>query len=86
MLRGREHGKYSEDKADGAIWYGATYPRSLDDHFRPKLVLQVLSRKPSVTLDLEGNFVFTAWWDGRRLRDCAEGLYYGRSEVRGGGA
>jgi hypothetical protein len=59
-LRGREHGKYAKEKTDGSVWYGATYPRGLDYYFRPKLVLQVLSRKPSATLDLEGNFVFTA--------------------------
>jgi hypothetical protein len=59
-LRKRENGKYKEGSSRGAYWYEATYPRGLKFYFRPKLVLQVLSRRPSFTLDLEGKFVFTA--------------------------
>lgn len=59
-LRKRENGKYQADAARGPFWYEATYPRGLNFYFRPKLVLQVLSRQPSFTLDVEGKFVFTA--------------------------
>lgn len=59
-LRKRESGKYKEGTPRAAFWYEATYPRGLNFYFRPKLVLQVLSRQPSFTLDLEGRFVFTA--------------------------
>ncbi len=60
VLRKRENGKYAKDKAEGYGWYGATYPRALEYYFRPKLVLQVLSRGPSVAFDPGGSFVFTA--------------------------
>jgi hypothetical protein len=59
-LRARESNRFAENKPEGLLWYGATYPRGLEYYFRPKLVLQVLSRRPSVTIDLNGRYVFTA--------------------------
>lgn len=46
------------------MWYGATYPRGLDYYFRPKIVLQLLSRRSSFALDPEGRFVFQAGGKG----------------------
>lgn len=59
-LRKREDDRFKEGRTESHLWYGATYPRGLDYYFRPKLVLQVLSRFPSVALDSEGRYVFTA--------------------------
>lgn len=60
VLRKREGGRYQTGRPEAHMWYGATYPRGLDYYFRPKLVLQVLSRRPSVSVDVDGQFVFTA--------------------------
>jgi hypothetical protein len=59
-LRKREDARFKETQPEGHLWYGATYPRGLNYYFRPKLVLQVLSRFPSITTDFEGRYVFTA--------------------------
>ncbi len=59
-LRKREDGRYEQDEADGHVWYGAARPQNLDYYFSPKLVLQVLSRRPSVAADLKGRYVFAA--------------------------
>jgi N-6 DNA Methylase/Eco57I restriction-modification methylase len=63
-LRGRENDKYAKDKSEGYAWYGATYPRGLDYYFRPKLMVQLLSRYNSVAYDPEGKFVFQAGGKG----------------------
>ena len=54
-LRKREDGRYEENEPEGHLWYGATYPRGLDYYFRPKLVLQLLSRFTSVAFDSQGS-------------------------------
>jgi len=60
-LRRREGSKYAKSKKKMApYWYGAGYPRGLDYYFSPKIVLQVLSSKPSFAIDESGKFVFTA--------------------------
>jgi hypothetical protein len=64
QLREREHHKYARDKTEGYGWYGATYPRGLDYYFRPKLMLQLLSRYNSVAYDRDGRFVFQAGGKG----------------------
>lgn len=64
VLREREHEKYAKNKAEGYGWYGATYPRGLDFYFRPKLMLQLLSRYNSVAYDPAGKFVFQAGGKG----------------------
>jgi hypothetical protein len=64
VLREREHSKYAKNNADGYGWYGATYPRGLDFYFRPKLMLQLLSRYNSVAYDIAGKFVFQAGGKG----------------------
>ncbi len=66
-LRARENHRYDKNdknKTESHNWYGATYPRGLDYYFRPKLVLQLLSRRNSVALDGEGQFVFQAGGKG----------------------
>jgi hypothetical protein len=63
-LRDREHGRYAKSKSDGFIWYGAARPQNLDFFFRPKLMLQLLSRYNSVAYDPEGKFVFQAGGKG----------------------
>lgn len=63
-LRARENHRYDKDKPESHNWYGATYPRGLDYYFRPKLVLQLLSRRNSVALDGGGRFVFQAGGKG----------------------
>jgi hypothetical protein len=64
QLRKREDGRYEEDKPDGHLWYGGARPQNLDYYFRPKLVLQLLSRRNSFAFDREGQFVFQAGGKG----------------------
>lgn len=59
-LRGREKQRYAKGKPDGLFWYGAARPQNLEYFFRPKLVLQVLSRRPSFALDQSAGFMFAA--------------------------
>ncbi|HEX5483036.1 MAG TPA: N-6 DNA methylase [Terriglobia bacterium] len=63
-LRAREDHRYEQGKSEEHNWYGATYPRGLDYYFRPKLVLQLLSRRNSFAVDQEGKFVFQAGGKG----------------------
>lgn len=63
-LREREHRRYDKDRRDGLYWYGAARPQNLPYYFRPKLVLQLLSRKSSVASDPGGKFVFQAGGKG----------------------
>ncbi|MGH9513566.1 MAG: Eco57I restriction-modification methylase domain-containing protein [Terriglobales bacterium] len=64
VLREREHDRFAKGKQEGYGWYGATYPRGLDYYFRPKLMLQLLSRYNSVAYDPDGKFVFQAGGKG----------------------
>jgi hypothetical protein len=64
VLRARERHRYAKDKSEGGTWYGATYPRGLDFYFRPKLMVQLLSRFNSVAYDPAGKFVFQAGGKG----------------------
>ncbi len=59
-LEAREDGKFNRNRPSGHLWYGASYPRSIDLYERPKLVLQVSSTAPDVAIDLEGRYVFAA--------------------------
>lgn len=63
-LRKREDGRYGENKSDSHLWYGAARPQNLDHFFRPKLVLQLLSRRNSFAFDEKGKFVFQAGGKG----------------------
>ncbi|MHB8410693.1 MAG: Eco57I restriction-modification methylase domain-containing protein [Candidatus Acidiferrales bacterium] len=72
-LRKREDGRYESNKPEGHLWYGATYPRGLDYYFRPKLVLQLLSRRNSFAFDAEGKFVFQAGGKGGGVYGFAPG-------------
>jgi methylase of polypeptide subunit release factors len=63
-LRKRENDRFKVPKAESHLWYGATYPRGLDYYFRPKLVLQLLSRQNSFAYDRDGKFVFQAGGKG----------------------
>jgi hypothetical protein len=72
-LRKREDDRFKETKSEGHLWYGATYPRGLDYYFRPKLVLQLLSRRNSFTFDEEGKFVFQAGGKGGGVYGFAPG-------------
>lgn len=63
-LRAREDHRYAEHEPDGVLWYGAARPQNLDHFFRPKLVLQLLSRRNSFALDVNGDFVFQAGGKG----------------------
>lgn len=64
ILRKREDQRFARGRTEGHMWYGATYPRGLDHYFRPKIVLQLLSRRSSFALDPEGRFVFQAGGKG----------------------
>jgi hypothetical protein len=72
-LRKREDDRFKETKSESHLWYGATYPRGLDYYFRPKLVLQLLSRRNSFTFDKEGKFVFQAGGKGGGVYGFAPG-------------
>ena len=52
-LRSRENGKMNHDQ-----WYGYVYPKNLDQFEQPKLMLQVLAKKASITLDESNNYYF----------------------------
>ena len=52
-LRSRE-----KDKMDHNQWYGYVYPKNLDQFEQPKLMLQVLAKKASITLDESNNYYF----------------------------
>jgi hypothetical protein len=72
-LRGREDGRYELKKPEGHLWYGGARPQNLDYYFRPKLVLQLLSRRNSFTFDREGKFVFQAGGKGGGVYGFAPG-------------
>lgn len=72
-LRKREDDRFKETKSESHLWYGATYPRGLDYYFRPKLVLQLLSRRNSFAFDREGRFVFQAGGKGGGVYGFAPG-------------
>jgi hypothetical protein len=72
-LRKREDDRFRETKSEGHLWYGATYPRGLDYYFRPKLVLQLLSRRNSFAFDREGQYVFQAGGKGGGVYGIAPG-------------
>ena len=72
-LRKREDDRFKETKSEGHLWYGATYPRGLGYYFRPKLVLQLLSRRNSFAFDREGRFVFQAGGKGGGVYGFAPG-------------
>lgn len=59
-LRKREDGRFAKGPREAGLWYGATRPQNLEYYFHPKLVLKVLSRIPSFTLDLDHRCVFAA--------------------------
>lgn len=72
-LRRREDDRFKESRSESHLWYGATYPRGLDYYFRPKLVLQLLSRRNSFTFDKQGEFVFQAGGKGGGVYGFAPG-------------
>lgn len=72
-LRKREDGRYEEGRADAHLWYGAARPQNLDYYFRPKLVLQLLSRRNSFAFDAKGRFVFQAGGKGGGVYGFAPG-------------
>jgi hypothetical protein len=72
-LRKREDGRYEDNKPDGHVWYGGARAQNLDYYFRPKLVLQLLSRRNSFTFDKEGKFVFQAGGKGGGVYGFAPG-------------
>jgi TaqI-like C-terminal specificity domain len=72
-LRKREDGRYEENKPDAHAWYGAARPQNLNYFFRPKLVLQLLSRRNSFAFDKEGKFVFQAGGKGGGVYGFAPG-------------
>ena len=72
-LRKREDDRFKESKPEGYVWYGATYPRGLNYYFRPKLVLQLLSRRNSFAFDKGGRFVFQAGGKGGGVYGFAPG-------------
>lgn len=72
-LRKREDDRFKETKSEGHLWYGATYPRGLNHYFRPKLVLQLLSRRNSFAFDRVGRFVFQAGGKGGGVYGLAPG-------------
>ncbi|HLI35316.1 MAG TPA: N-6 DNA methylase [Terriglobia bacterium] len=73
QLRAREDSRFAEGRAESHLWYGATYPRGLDYYFRPKLVLQLLSRRNSFALNQEGEYVFQAGGKGGGVYGIAPG-------------
>ena len=72
-LRAREDNRYAENKTDGLVWYAGGRPQNLDYYFRPKLVVQLLSRKNSFALDAAGQFVFQAGGKGGGVYGFAPG-------------
>jgi hypothetical protein len=72
-LRGREDGRYHEGNALSHLWYGAARPQDLGHFFRPKLVLQLLSRRNSFAFDKSGDFVFQAGGKGGGVYGIAPG-------------
>lgn len=76
-LRAREDHRYDEDEPEGHLWYGAAYPQGLDFYFRPKLVLQLLSRRNSFAFDEAGRFVFQAGGKGGGVYGIAPGAQVG---------
>ncbi len=64
QLRDRENGRYAEGKSGSRLWYGAARPQNLPYYFRPKFVLQLLSRKSSVASDPDSRFLFQAGGKG----------------------
>jgi len=72
-LRKREDGRYDLKQPDAHFWYGAARPQNLDYFFKPKLVLQLLSRRNSFAFDKEGNFLFQAGGKGGGVYGFAPG-------------
>ncbi len=72
-LRKREDGRYESNKPDAHQWYGAARPQNLEHFFRPKLVLQLLSRRNSFAFDKQGAFVFQASGKGGGVYGFAPG-------------
>jgi len=52
-LRRREHGKMDHDK-----WYAYVYPKNLEEFDKPKILIQVLANRATMTVDLEGKYYF----------------------------
>jgi hypothetical protein len=59
-LRRREGGRFLKGRREEHLWYGATYPRSIDLYHLPKILVQVSSTCSDMALDDQGSFVFTA--------------------------
>jgi len=59
-LRRRENEKFVRGSREEHLWYGATYPRSVDLYHLPKILVQVSSTSSDMALDDQGEFVFTA--------------------------
>src|SRR5207247_6320896 len=55
-LRSREDGRYEDNKPDGHVWYGGARAQNLEYYCRPKLVLQLLSRRNSGAFDRADRF------------------------------
>lgn len=52
-LRNREKGKMDHDS-----WYAYVYPKNLTQFEKPKIMIQVLSKKAAMTLDMDKGFYF----------------------------
>ena len=59
-LRRRENGRFLKGRREENLWYGATYPRSIDLYHLSKILVQVSSTAPDMAFDDKGKFVFTA--------------------------
>jgi hypothetical protein len=53
-LRDREKGRFKRGKPDAHSWYGLARPQNMELYEEPKVLVQMLSRRPKVVLDLDG--------------------------------
>lgn len=58
FLRKRENNRFRKGSAKGNVWYEAARPQNLDFYFKPKLLVQLLSRRNSFCGDMKGRFLF----------------------------
>ena len=59
-LEAREDGRFKRNQPSAHLWYGPSYPRSIDLYELPKLVLQISSTEADVAVDVAGRYVFQA--------------------------
>ena len=63
-LRNREDGLYRKGTTIEHMWYGATYPRSIEYYALPKIVLQMASQSPDMAYDTQHGYIFQAGGHG----------------------